>query len=555
LSYNDHFRSNKQIAMDLILNSVRNKLLLICGGGTMLVLLAAGIGIFLQAQAINRLGAGELGSLQELRVSLVQSKVGYYDQLLEWKNSILRITDSAALDTHWTAFRRQEAAVQRHVGELAGASTDPEVKALAARFLTAHKALGERYQGALNDYKIDFNVYDLEQRVRNSEKDATAVLDQLLARVTGTIAERAGEIHASSQRTLAISAAVILIACLLAFVLFQWMVQQQIIRPARDLEASLQALARGDFSTPIRSHSGDEIGRIATSAETIRRELGDLIRRETGSVAQVDEAAGGLASATRKVTDSAAHQPAVTASTAATEEQVTVSIQTISDNADRVSTLSQAGVAESKQAEQRLATLAASIEETAAVMKSVTDTASSFIRNSQEIRTMTRQVREIADQTNLLALNAAIEAARAGEQGRGFAMVADEVRKLAEQSGQSASEIDAITASLSEQAQALDHELGRGLAALESSRASGAASSGAAGAASQSADRATSEVEQTSLAVHEQSSASTRIARHVEDMAQMVEASHAALGRMSETADALHRLADDLKSSIGSFRL
>jgi methyl-accepting chemotaxis protein len=134
-------------------------------------------------------------------------------------------------------------------------------------------------------------------------------------------------------------------------------------------------------------------------------------------------------------------------------------------------------------------------------------------------------------------------------------MVADEVRKLAEQSGQSASEIDAITASLSEQAQALDHELGRGLAALESSRASGAASSGAAGAASQSADRATSEVEQTSLAVHEQSSASTRIARHVEDMAQMVEASHAALGRMSETADALHRLADDLKSSIGSFRL
>ena len=540
--------------MDLILNSVRNKLLMICGGGTMLVLLAAGIGMFLQAQTIHRLGAGELGSLQELRVSLVASKVGYYDQLLEWKNSILRITDSAALDTHWTAFRRQEAAVQRHVGELAGASTDPEVKALAGRFLTAHKALGERYQGALNDYKIDSNMYDLEQSVRNSEKDTSAVLDQLLARMTGTIAERAGEIHASSQRTLAISAAVILIACLLAFVLFQWMVQQHIIRPARDLEASLRALARGDFSTPIRSHSGDEIGRIATSAETIRRDLGDLVRRVTGSVAQVDEAAGGLASATRKVTDSAAHPSEVAASTAATAEQATVSIQTISDAADPVSALSQAGVAESKQAEQRLATLAASIEETAAVMKSVTDTASSFIRNSQEIRTMTRQVREIADQTNLLALNAAIEAARAGEQGRGFAVVADEVRKLAEKSGQSASDIDAITSSLSEQAQALDHELGRGLAALESSRASMAATSGAIGAASQSVDRATPEVEQTSLAVHEQSSAS-QIARHVEDMAQMVEASHAALGRMSETADALHRLADDLKSSIGSFRL
>jgi methyl-accepting chemotaxis protein len=544
--------------MDLILNSVRNKLLLICGGGTMLVLLAAGIGMFLQAQTINRLGAGELGALQELRVSLVESKAGYFDQLLEWKNTLLRITDSAALEAHWSAFRRQEAAVQQHVGDLAGASTDPQVKALAARFLATHKALGERYQGALDDYRVDFNIYDLEQNVRDSEKPATAVLDELLARMTGTIAERASEIQASSQRTLAISVAVIVFACGLALVLFLWMVQQQIVRPARELETSLQSLARGDFSNPILSHSRDEIGRIATSAETIRRDLGDLIRRVTGSVAQVDAAAGGLANETRKVTDSAAQPSEVaasTASTAATVEQVTVSIQTTSDNADRVSVLSQAGVAESKQAEQRLATLAASIEETALVMKAVTDTASSFIRNSQEIRTMTRQVREIADQTNLLALNAAIEAARGGEQGRGFAVVADEVRKLAERSGQSASEIDAITASLSEQAQALDHELGRGLAALESSRASMAASSGEVGAVSKSVDRATSEVEQISLPVHEQSSASTQIARHVEEIAQMVEASHAALGRMSETADALHQLADDLKSSIGGFRL
>lgn len=61
-----------------------------------------------------------------------------------------------------------------------------------------------------------------------------------------------------------------------------------------------------------------------------------------------------------------------------------------------------------------------------------------------KIRDAAGLITSIAEETNLLSLNASIEAARAGEQGRGFSVVASQIQKLAEQSNQSARQIDQI---------------------------------------------------------------------------------------------------------------
>ncbi|EOS75179.1 MAG: methyl-accepting chemotaxis protein [Lachnospiraceae bacterium] len=65
-----------------------------------------------------------------------------------------------------------------------------------------------------------------------------------------------------------------------------------------------------------------------------------------------------------------------------------------------------------------------------------------------KIKEATDMIADIAEETNLLSLNASIEAARAGEQGRGFAVVAAQIQKLAEQSNESARQIDGIINSL-----------------------------------------------------------------------------------------------------------
>ena len=82
----------------------------------------------------------------------------------------------------------------------------------------------------------------------------------------------------------------------------------------------------------------------------------------------------------------------------------------------------------------------ASAVEVASATNSVANESNEMMKLSDEIQKLMDFLINISKQTNLLALNASIEAGRAGEYGRGFAVVADEVRKLAERSKKAVSD-------------------------------------------------------------------------------------------------------------------
>lgn len=66
------------------------------------------------------------------------------------------------------------------------------------------------------------------------------------------------------------------------------------------------------------------------------------------------------------------------------------------------------------------------------------------LQSLMKINEMATRILDITSQTNLLSLNASIEAARAGEAGKGFAVVAGEIGSLAENSSETANQIQAI---------------------------------------------------------------------------------------------------------------
>ena len=202
----------------------------------------------------------------------------------------------------------------------------------------------------------------------------------------------------------------------------------------------------------------DESGLMARAVEHLREELVTVISKITGQSKDLYVTAGSLNSSAYETSESV--------------EQVEKAISEIAEGAT-----SQA--AETQTATENIIVMGNMIEETndeveklrenARAMRSAGDVAMDILKDLSAVNQKTKDamqviyaqtnvtndsalkikeavniITDIAEETNLLSLNASIEAARAGEQGRGFAVVAAQIQKLAEQSNESAKQIEQI---------------------------------------------------------------------------------------------------------------
>ncbi len=122
-------------------------------------------------------------------------------------------------------------------------------------------------------------------------------------------------------------------------------------------------------------------------------------------------------------------------------EQLSASIEDVSNMAQRVSENSGDAKQVTIEGVQNITNSIEFVKKSFEDISTIDNQMKRVTEKTQTINKIVDIVKGIADQTNLLALNAAIEAARAGDQGKGFAVVADEVKKLAEHTKNSVLEI------------------------------------------------------------------------------------------------------------------
>ncbi|MDD2742758.1 MAG: methyl-accepting chemotaxis protein [Rhodocyclaceae bacterium] len=327
--------------------------------------------------------------------------------------------------------------------------------------------------------------------------------------------------------------------------------------PLEELRKGLRDIAsgEGDLTRRLPVKGKDEVGQSAAVFNEMMENFNQLVRQVRDSASQVSSRVVALSDSTDRVAQSSYLQNEKSNQAAAAVEQLVSSISSIAQSAGHVQHQSQESLARANEGTRNLNVLLGEMNVVESAVKGMAESVNEFVRNTEAITSMTREVKDIAEQTNLLALNAAIEAARAGEQGRGFAVVADEVRKLAEKSSRSASEIDAITATLSAQSVSVRKTIDEGLEHLASSQSAVAQVSSVLQATNGSVTEVGHGLDTIAEATDQQRRFSSDVEASIESIAGMAREN---TGTVEQTAGAAHdlkRLAEGLAAIVGRFKV
>ncbi|SDG60791.1 methyl-accepting chemotaxis protein [Propionivibrio dicarboxylicus] len=314
-----------------------------------------------------------------------------------------------------------------------------------------------------------------------------------------------------------------------------------------------RAIAAGDLSQRIEySRSA---GSLMESIELMQKSLHDIILAIKQNADRVGNASDSLTLQMGQINAASLQSLDAITATAIAIEEIAVSVNHISQSAKETETnavnanqLALDGESLVNSASQEFQRAAKQVEDASGMI-------GSLVERSYEIGGIARVIKEIADQTNLLALNAAIEAARAGEQGRGFAVVADEVRKLAERTSLATDQITGMIEGIhKDTANVVD-----GMRAVGPQVLLGVEIVGKTGSALRKISDATQvakgNVSEVAAATSEQSQASATVARNVEQISSMIEASAKSVEQANSNVRMLEQLANELRNSAARFQV
>ena len=388
-------------------------------------------------------------------------------------------------------------------------------------------------------------------------KAADAVRDQtdaLLKINSAGVDESAKSSVASLDAAKAGSYISLILGTLIAVVV-TFLIARNLSRRISESVDAAQLIAAGNLSGKPLAPSADEIGRLAMAMSDMQMALRKAMLDTQSSADQIRNCSTQLSGSVQQMEESATLQSSASAAIAANVEEVTVSINHVSENTGEAARFAQESGSKAEEGHVLIEQLIQRFGGVAEVVRTAADQIARLEGESQKISNIVSVIKDIADQTNLLALNAAIEAARAGEQGRGFAVVADEVRKLSERTALSTGEIEKMVGAIQLSTRSVVDEVGRGVTLVDEGVINARQVGEAIAALQEIAKKVSEIVADVDSALREQSTASNDVARKVEEVATQAEEASSVARQTAQAADVMNKTAHDMHQLVARFQL
>ncbi|PFL28964.1 methyl-accepting chemotaxis protein [Bacillus cereus] len=381
------------------------------------------------------------------------------------------------------------------------------------------------------------------------------------------VSNLADQVFKDSQKMIdrsVITFIILVVVTTIVICIVSYIISKLIVAPLQTVSRMMERAKEGDLTVHGDYNAKDELGVLVSNFNEMIAGLRTNMQEVENNIQLLFQHADGVASASEvsssaakkitmdieEVANGAESQMQAMEQTAGAMEELTQGMQSIVNTSSSVNELSAQSALDAESGNKLMKQMIQQMDTIQNSVHSGVKQVETMKEQSEEIVKIIDVMQGITSQINLLALNAAIEAARAGESGRGFAIVADEVRKLAEQSSDSAKQIENLITQVMGTTNHTVHMMGKVDNEVQAGTQVVMHTEKVFGTITEKVQQVSEQIQTVSMSTDEIAASSEEISASAEDMAQISQRSSDRTDRVKESIQQQEKSVQEISVSI-----